>query len=220
MCAGQLYREDKEKITKYVEEGAYLIAVDGGADYCHEMGLSPDLYLGDFDSVSDFEVSVEDVCDAMALDGMEKTPKIVKLPCEKDDTDTLAALRVGIEKGFEVFYIFGGSGGRLDHTVANIQSLLFLRNNGCKGTMINGSERVFVIKNESVSFPASEEGMLSLFALGGKAQGVSIFGMKYNLEDAVLTNDFPIGISNEFVGTEAIVTVREGEVLGIMTRIL
>ncbi len=207
VCAGEMHSEDRAKIEKYVLEGSYLIAVDGGADYCREIGLGADLYLGDFDSVSETELK--------NLSGNVHT-EILTLPREKDDTDTLAALKVGMEKGYKEFYIFGGLGGRLDHTIANIQCLLFLRRNGYKGYMFKGDEKLFVLKNETVSFGAEEKGIFSLFSLNGSANGVDISGMKYNLENGVITNDFPIGVSNEFIGERATVTVREGELLVVV----
>ncbi len=207
VCAGEMHSEDRAKIAKYISEGAYLIGVDGGADYCREIGLCADLYLGDFDSVS--ETGLKNLRENVHSE-------ILTLPREKDDTDTLAALKVGMEKGYKEFYIFGGLGGRLDHTIANIQCLTYLSRNGCKGYMFKGSEKLFVISNESVSFEEKEQGILSLFALSGSAKGVYISGMKYNLENGVITNDFPIGVSNEFVGERAIVTVREGELLVIV----
>lgn len=198
VCAGQLHKEDILLIEQYVKEGAYLVAVDGGFDYCHRLGLEPELCLGDFDSVSEVQ---------------KGEFEIVKLPVEKDDTDTLAALKRCIERGYKEFYIFGGCGGRLDHTIANIQCLLFLKRKGSIGYMITGEESIFVLKDEEICFPEETQGVLSLFALSGETKGVSISGMKYNLEDAIITNDFPIGISNEFVGEESRVVVREGELL-------
>lgn len=204
VCAGELHDGDKVLIEKYKAEGSFLIAVDGGADYCCQMGLEADLYLGDFDSVSETgRKSLQNNVES----------HILTLPREKDDTDTLAALKLGIEKGYKEFYIFGGLGGRIDHTIANIQCLTYLSRNGCKGYMFKGNEKLFVISNESVSFEEKEQGILSLFSLSGSAKGVYISGMKYNLENGVITNDFPIGVSNEFVGEQAIVTVREGELL-------
>lgn len=217
VCAGQLHKEDMVLIEKYVKEGAYLVAVDGGFDYCHGMGLEPELCLGDFDSVSEGQ-KPELGKEADSCCGAGRFCEIIKLPVEKDDTDTLAALKLCIERGYKEFYIFGGCGGRLDHTIANIQCLLFLKRKGSIGYMITCEESIFVLKDEAVCFPAETQGVLSLFALSGEVKGVSISGMKYNLEDAIITNDFPIGISNEFVGGESRVGVREGELLVVVNK--
>lgn len=193
-----------------VGEEDYIIAVDGGLSYCGVLGLEPDLILGDFDSVNEQER------EAIRTLKEEIPDRIVELKPEKDDTDMLAALRIGLEKGFDTFHIYAGTGGRLDHTLANIQCLLFLKRNGATGYLIDGNGMILVISNEKVSFREQMEGYMSLFALGGEAKGVTIENMKYELQGYTMTNDYPIGISNEFVGKTASVTVEEGDVVCIL----
>jgi len=190
-----------------ITEEDYCIAVDGGLSYCPILNVEPDLIIGDFDSVSEQEKAA-----IIAL--KEQIPeRIVELPAEKDDTDMLAALKKGLELGYTDFRIYAGTGGRFDHTLANIQSLLFLKNRGAIGYLMDGTGMMLVIQNESVSFRKEMEGYLSLFSLGKEAKGVTISGMKYPLNNAVITNDFPIGISNEFVGEEATISVEDGELV-------
>lgn len=194
-----------------IREEDLVIAVDGGLDYCSLLGLEPDLVLGDFDSVG------EDRIRQIACWEEQCPERVIRLQCEKDDTDTLKAIKVALEKGCDHFLIYGATGGRLEHTIANIQSLLYLKHHGAVGYLMDGTGMIFVLENEEVRFKASMEGYLSLFSLGKEAAGVDISGMKYPLSDAVITNDFPIGISNEFVGQEAAVRVRSGQLLGILT---
>lgn len=193
-----------------VNEDDLIIAVDGGLGYCSVLELEPDIILGDFDSVSESER------EAIELLKQQIPERIVQLPCEKDDTDTLAAIRIGLANGFDRFLIYGGTGGRLEHTMANIQTLLYLKNQGATGYLMDGSGMICVLKNEEVRLKDDLEGYMSLFALGSKAQGVTIQGMKYELDNVTLTNDFPVGISNEFIGKEALVKVEEGELLMII----
>lgn len=188
----------------------YVIAVDGGLSYCGILELEPDLLIGDFDSVSEEEKEAIEIIKAQAPE------KVIELCPIKDDTDMLAALKLGLEKGYSDFRIYGGTGGRLEHTIANIQCLLFLKEQGAQGYLCDGESMIFVIKDETVEFRETMEGYLSLFSLGRKALGVSISGMKYNLDRYTMRNDFPIGISNEFIGQEATVTVESGELLGII----
>ncbi len=188
-----------------------LIAVDGGLDYCGLLGLEPDLVLGDFDSAGETQLA------QVALWEEQSPERVIRLKPEKDDTDTLAAIRVALGRGYTSFLLYGATGGRLEHTIANIQCLLFLKRHGAVGYLMDGLGMCFVMEDEEVRFRASMEGYLSLFSLGGKALGVNIRGMKYELEDAEITNDFPIGISNEFIGQEAAVSVRQGQLLGIVT---
>ncbi len=193
-----------------VMEDDLIIAVDGGLGYCSVLELEPDIILGDFDSVSEQEK------EAIVLLKQQIPERIVELPCEKDDTDTLAAIRIGLEKGYDRFLIYGGTGGRLEHTMANIQCLLYLKNHNATGYLMDGSGMICVLQNEEVRLRDNLEGYMSLFSLGKEARGVTIHGMKYELENTVLTNDFPVGISNEFVGKEALVRVADGELLMII----
>lgn len=193
-----------------VMEEDYLIAVDGGYDYCRKWNLIPDMVLGDFDSVS------QTLKAEIARMQQEMPDKTKILPVMKDDTDTLAALRIGLSKGYNSFRIYGGMGGRTDHTIANIQCLLFLKNQGAEGYLISDKEMLFLIRGESIKFEPKSFGLFSLFALQNRVAGVTIRGMKYPLEQAELTDAYPIGISNEFIGEEAEVTVEEGTLLAVM----
>lgn len=190
-----------------VTEEDYVIAVDGGLSYCGILNVEPDLIIGDFDSMSEQE--------KLAVEQLQQTvpEKICRLPECKDDTDMLAAIKRGLELGYNDFRIYAATGGRFDHTLANIQCLLYLKNHGAVGYLVDGTGMVLVLQNEAVHFRKELEGTMSLFALTKEAKGVNIRGMKYPLENAVITNDFPIGISNEFLGEEAEVSVEDGELV-------
>ena len=190
-----------------VGEEDYVIAVDGGLSYCGILNVEPDKIIGDFDSVSEKEKE--------AIRSLqEQVPGLVmELPVEKDDTDMLAALKYGLELGYTDFRIYAGTGGRFDHTLANIQCLLYLKNHGATGYLVDGTGMILVIQNEAVHFRKELEGYLSLFSLGKEAKGVTIRGLKYPLEDYTLTNDYPIGISNEFIGEESSIQVEDGELV-------
>lgn len=196
--------------TVPVGEEDLVIAVDGGVNYCSVLEIEPDIILGDFDSVNDAQREA-------ILNLKEEIPeRVVVLKPEKDDTDMLAALKLGLEKGFDYFLIYAATGGRLEHTLANIQCLLFLKNHDAVGYLMDGSGMIFVMRNEEVKLRDNLEGYFSLFCLGKEAKGVTIRGMKYELDDFTMTNDFPIGVSNEFIGKEASVNVRDGELVGIV----
>jgi len=175
-------------------EDPFVTAADAGYLYLTEKGVTPDLIVGDFDSLG----SVPDF------------PSVTVLPVKKDDTDTLFAVRDGFERGFDTFYIYGGLGGNLDHTLANIQVLSFIAENGGKGLLLGKDSDVCIIKDSTLRFPLGYKGRISVFAFGSAAHGVTEKGLEYELDDASLTPSFPLGVSNSFMGAEAEISVKNG----------
>ena len=176
--------------------GDFVIAADAGYEICLKEVLQPDLLLGDFDS----------------MEPPANFAQVRRLPVEKDDTDTLAALKVGLEQMYDTFYIYGGTGGkRLDHTLANLQSLLFLRRRGARGFLYDDDFIWTVLENEALMIPRTVEwGLFSAFCLGDQAEGVDEEGFQYPLRDALLTPDVPLGVSNHILEPEARIAVRKG----------
>lgn len=188
--AGTLYGHMPE-----IAEGDYIIAADGGYKYCKMCGITPDLVMGDFDSLEEKP---------------EDTP-FKRLPVEKDDTDILAAIRFGLKEQYEEFHIIAGTGGkRIDHTIANMQCLTFLSNKGKKGFLYDEESIITAITNSTIAFPEDAAGTVSVFAAGDTAKGVTERGLKYFLDNADLTNDFPIGVSNSFKGAKSEISVGNG----------
>lgn len=179
--------------------GDMVIAADAGYRACQSAGIVPAVVLGDFDS----------------MDAPEDGTELCRLPVEKDDTDTLAAVRLGLERGCTEFHIYGGTGGkRLDHTVANFQTLLFLRRQGGRGFLYDNDFVWTVLENESITVKKTVEwGLLSVFSLGDRAEGVTETGVQYPLRDGTLSNGFPMGVSNHILAAEAAVSVRHGALL-------
>ena len=208
ICAGDL------EISQIpIREHDLVIAVDGGYMYCQLFAIEPDVVIGDFDSLEENSVRQMELA-AKEENGGKK--RIIRLDPMKDDTDTLAALKFGLEQGHREFHLYGALGGRLEHTMANLQCLLFLKRVGAAGYIWDGNTMTTVIQNETLSFRKEMEGMLSVFAVGGKAEGVVEKGLKYLLDDAVLDENFPVGISNEFIGEKAELTVKNGSLLVIL----
>lgn len=199
ICAGDLTLGEIP-----VGEEDLVIAVDGGLDYCAVLNIEPDLILGDFDSLSGEEYA--------AVEQLEQQipERVIRLQREKDETDGLAALQEGLKRGYREFRIYAGTGGRFDHTLANIQCLLYLKNRGAAGYLVDGTGMMLVIKDEAIHFKRNLKGTLSLFSMVEESKGVTIRGMKYELDRASVRNDFPIGISNEFIGQEAEILVEDG----------
>lgn len=172
------------------------IAADGGLVHMEQLGLTPDVILGDFDSLG-------------------YVPQNAKVfPVEKDDTDAMLAVRKGLEMGCDRFVLYGAlEGPRLDHTVANFQTLQFLADRGAQGYLVGKDSVVTVIQNGSLPLPASKEGVVSVFCMGKDAHGVSIQGLQYPLEKGTLTAGFPLGVSNHLIGKDAEISVEDGSLL-------
>ena len=195
-CAGGF-----EKLLGPIAEEDLVIAADGGLVHTRALGLQPDIILGDFDSLG-------------------YVPEGAKVfPVEKDDTDAMLAIRMGLEQGCDRFVLYGSlDGARVDHTVANFQALQFLADRDARGYLVGLKQVATVIKNGSVTFPETQQGILSVFCMGADAQGVTLRGLKYNLEKETLQAGLPLGVSNHFVGQKAEISVENGSLLLIWQR--
>ena len=190
-CAGGF-----EKLARPIQKDDYILAADGGLAHLQKLGLTPDGIIGDFDS----------------LGYVPQNSQV--FPVEKDDTDSMLAVRKGLELGYKEFILYGAlDGPRLDHTIANLQTLLFLESQGAKGTLVGLKYLITTVKNGVLKLPLAESGIVSVFCLGEKAKGVTIRGLKYGLENGQLDSSFPLGVSNHFVGKESSVAVEEGTLI-------
>ena len=195
-CAGGF-----KGLAEPVCDGDFVIAADGGLVHLQKEGIAPNEVLGDFDSLG-------------------YTPENAAVfSVEKDDTDAMLAVRRGLELGYREFLLYGSlDGPRLDHTLANLQVLEFLAQQGAKGHLVGIDHIVTLVKNGSLLFPAEAEGIVSVFCLGQDAKGVTLKGLKYPLENGTLTAGFPLGVSNRFTGTAAEICAEEGSLWVIYQR--
>ena len=179
----------------------HVIAADGGLAHTKKLGIEPQEILGDFDSLG-------------------YTPQDARVfPVEKDDTDAMLAIRRGLELGYREFLLYGSlDGPRLDHTVANFQALQFLADRGASGYLVGRDYLVTVVKNGAVEFPETAEGTVSVFCMGADAEGVTLKGLYYPLENGKLTAGFPLGVSNHFTGEKARISVENGSLLVLWDR--
>ena len=153
-----------------------------------------------------------DEAEARELAG-RSSAELVKLNVIKDVSDSAAAMDIGRERGYRLFYFYGCTGGRLDHTLASIQDLAKLASEGCEAYLFDEKAAVTAIDSGSRSFPGYERGFISVFSFTEKAEGVWEKGLKYELEDAELCSAFPLGLSNEFIGEKARISVRKGQLI-------
>lgn len=180
-------------------EEDYVILADGG--YRYNKKLNYNLIIGDFDS----------------LGFIPDEENVMQYLVQKDDTDMMLAVKAGLERGYEDFLLLGGIGGRLDHTIANIQTLAYLKSLGKRAKMIGEGQQIELLKNETCTIPCRERGLVSVFAYGGMARDVSIEGLLYEARHVDLTVEFPLGVSNHWNGKDARISVRQGSLLLILT---
>lgn len=176
-------------------ENDIIICADGGLKALEKHNISPDICVGDFDS----------------LGYIPENEKTIIFNKEKDETDTFLAYLEGKKLGFSRFVVFGGIGGkREEHTLANIQLLSYMAKRGERGILIGENTLITAISDTKIEFPETNGGYISVFCFGDNAEGVNIKGLKYECTDASLKNDFPLGVSNEFIGKKAEISVKKG----------
>ena len=176
------------------EPGDYIIAADGGYNYVISRGFYPDAVIGDFDS----------------LKRVPEHKNIIRHPVRKDDTDTLLSVKIALDAGYERIILHGGTGGRVDHTIANFQTLSFIAARDAECFLIGREYIACAVKDGSLLFNGGYTGTVSVFCMGETAHGVYLKGFKYPLENVDLHPCIPIGVSNEFLKKPAQVRVDKG----------
>lgn len=174
-----------------------ILCADAGLRFARKLDLKPHCVIGDFDSFPPPE-----------------DEQILRFPVVKDDPDTMLCAKYALEMGIRDFLIVGGIGGRLDHTLASLQTLAYLANLGCRAQLCDGRLCALCVHNGGVRMERSP-GKLSVFAMGGRCEGVWIRGAKYELEDGVLEPDFPLGMGNDFAAPFAEIGTKRGTLLAI-----
>ena len=189
--AGEFYGDFTPDSTDLV------IAADGGYDSLLRLGKKYDVLLGDMDSVKG------------EVEGKEK----LLFPVEKDETDSFLAYYEGVKRGYNKFMLFGGVGGRIDHTFANLSLLIHGKNAGHDITLVADRYDIFAIKDEKITLSGTRGKTFSVFAFGESANGVYVKGAKYEADNITLTPDFPLGVSNRFLDCECEIEVKDGTLL-------
>ncbi|MBO6176500.1 MAG: thiamine diphosphokinase [Treponema sp.] len=194
-------------IKSLLKKDDFFIFCDGGLRHADFLGVKPDVMTGDFDSVSDEDYK-----------RWSSQCRVISLPREKDDTDTLAAVRFAISEGFDDFLLTGAMGFRFDHAFANIGVLLYL-NDLHKNALLADDYSLMEIAGKNPVYIEDNYSFFSVLTVDGDAGGVCIKNAKYPLENAVLKSSFQIGVSNEVLpGKTASVSAGQGRVLVVKVR--
>jgi len=204
-CGGRI--NDYECIRKYTGGAGLIIAADSGARHCRKLGLKPGILLGDFDSISK--------SDWDALNDNET--EILKFPSEKDMTDSELAIDIALERGCDKVILLGAVGSRLDHSLSNVFLLKKLTDRNCEGVIADEKNEIRLIR-DSIELKREVDAVVTLLPMAGNAVGVSTKGLRYPLHDATLEAGSSWGVSNEFSEDTAMVTVKKGYLLVIVSR--
>lgn len=184
----------------------YVIACDAGILHAKNLNIMPDLIIGDFDSLKE-----------PIPDEFSHIP-VGTYPIRKDDSDTMIAARIALEKCFDEVTILCALGGRLDHTFSNLQTLGFLAQNGCHGKILSDDTEILTHTGGSLTLPRKEGFSLSLFALTDLCKDICISGSAYDVEHVDVTNTFPVGLSNYWINDEVTLSMESGILLIILSK--
>lgn len=192
-----------EYIKSCLRNDDFIVFCDSGLKHLESLQVKPGLIVGDFDSHDNPQLDVETIV----------------LPCEKDDTDTVFAVKEALKRGFDDFLLIGVVGARLDHTLGNVSILLYLDALGKKGTIIDDYSEMEIVSSEPVYIDDSFA-YFSLLNISGIAKGITIENAKYPLNNAEITCEYQYGVSNEVTPEmTAKVTVKEGKLLLIKDKV-
>lgn len=189
--------QDYRRVRRALGAEDFYIFCDSGLRHLKKLGVEPDLVVGDFDSHPDPHLAVETIA----------------LPQEKDDTDTVYAVKEALKRGFENFLLLGVIGGRLDHTLGNLGILLMLDSLGKKCVALDDYSELEIVSHQTAYVP-DHFAWFSLLNISGTAKDITIKSAKYLLEGGEITCEYQYGVSNEvLLGQTAEITVGEGKLL-------
>lgn len=190
-------------LLREISSDDFIICADGGYKHAEKAGLEPNVIIGDFDSA---EVPAN------------INAEVIKLPVKKDDTDTFSCVKEALRRGFDEIIIFGGTGGRMDHTYANISVLSYIRSHNAKGKLVDENNSLMLVSNEEILIEDKCGERFSIFPFGCENCVVTLSGFEYELENSRIFAEIPIGISNVITADTAQVKVYEGSAVIIFSK--
>lgn len=191
-----------EYICSRLQDDDFIVFCDSGLKHLEALRVMPSLIVGDFDSYENPNLDVETIV----------------LPCEKDDTDTVFAVKEALNRRYDEFLLIGVVGARLDHTLGNVSILLYLDSLGKKGKIFDDYSEMEIVSSEPTCIDDSFS-YFSLLNISGTAKGITIENAKYPLDNAEITCEYQYGVSNEVLPNKiATVSVKEGKLLLIKDR--
>ena len=190
-------------VSEISENCGMIICADSGYNYAAELGIVPDMVVGDFDSYSG---------------EIPENIEIIRSVPEKDDTDTILALKLAIEYGYKKIRLYGGLGARFDHAFANIQTMIYAREHDCELEILDSENEMTLCGTGEYEYKRRDGWYLSLFSLTENAEISMLYGVKYPLINKILSHGFPLGVSNEITENKAFLRVGYGLVLVVRSK--
>lgn len=187
---------DTEFLSEAVDRNSYIICADSGYKHCMKAKIKPDIVIGDFDSsnIPDFDV------------------ECIRLPVEKDDTDTFYTVKYAIEKGFDELEIFNGIGNRFDHSYSNMLCLQYCKNKNIHAFIADKHNKLIMV-NQKIIINNSYYKYFSVFAIGGTVKGLNIKNAYYELNNATISPFSQFTQSNTFNGKDVEISFESGNLL-------
>jgi thiamine pyrophosphokinase len=207
---------DAETLRLLLLPDDWLVAADGGVELAHRLGRTPTLIVADFDSSIVQMTDSGHLNDSGRVTGAE--PEVIRLPTRKDQTDTMEAAQVALERGYTDFLLLGCIGGRFDHTMANLSVLLYLTDHGARAQMADEQNLLEIRFPSAFVVEPRKDRKLSLLPFAGDVSGITVKNAAYPLNNATLTSDFPLGISNEFLDSPVEISFKQGILLTILSK--
>lgn len=200
---GSIY--DYEDIKQKIESENYdnIICADGGANHVYKMGLTPGYIIGDLDSVDPQIVEYY----------KEKGVEFKKFPEKKDETDSELCIILAEMLGSKEVDLYAALGGRIDHTLANVKLLDYMRRKGITPRIITEDEILYLVHNGSLNVKGNKGDTLSVIPIRGDAAGITLYNLEYPLNNFTMDYAQPIGISNVMLGDECTVEVKNGSAI-------
>ena len=199
---------DYDYIKSQITDDDFIICADGAAHHLKNIGVSPNVWIGDFDSC---KMNEEEFID------FSKNSKVVCLNPIKDSTDTESACDYAVDNGYKSIVIFGALGSRFDHELANVFLLFKLEKAGVEAKIVNERNVIYLAKDENYIYPGDFENV-SLIPVCKKIEGVTITGMYYELENADISRGSSLGVSNKLISDIGKITIKKGKALIILSK--
>ena len=209
LVAGGSVDEEFLAASYHADRYDLVIGIDGGAAYLLQSSIVPDVILGDFDTLDK----------GIYEQFKQNHTKIIGFPPEKDATDTELGITHAIEAGADEIHLFGATGTRLDHVLGNLQSLRIATDKGVKAYMMDANNRIHYVNYKEIIKKEEQYGTyVSFVPMTECVTGVTLTGFQYPLQNAILTNDKSLAISNQIAQDEACVSFENGALLMIESK--